>query len=411
MQNNHSLDRSNRRVSNLYSSRGSPEDISSFLFDNGLPLSFVISGGVSPDERLRAVAPVLDQFAGRMPIILLHAGDSYMEALVHDAWQNADGAGSVPCWLCGEKSPHFEPFFRMTESQIVTCCRLLAIKLSYSVTPRFERVVRAHLGILTELNIPFSLSGLYYLCQFRDMGELHANVMALPCGESRARGLWADLGADADNDTSFDLFRAVIQNLARDAETSGWRADNNIREANCLSAVAKNAIFSLPVNALYSSLILPYLFSELTILGDRPFLLLIDNVKITDSDFLAFLSTPTGQTGLGLLADNIVDRIGTEDADFWRLAERIHCFVLFKHGTARTASALSEVLGKFDYTKAEQSRGISHGFGRVMPRDRHRDVRLTTENRYRVMPEEFTALGPGQAIIFDTKSDRIIRYN
>ena len=146
-------------------------------------------------------------------------------------------------------------------------------------------------------------------------------------------------------------------------------------------------------------------------LGNLPFLLLIDGVKIKDENLLEYISSPTTGNSLGLISENVVDQIGADEATFLRFAELINCFVFLKHSTGRTAETLSEVLGRVDYTKMESSQGVSRGFFQFMPQDRHEDVRYSTENRYRVMPEQFTRLSYGQAIIFDTKSDQIIYYN
>lgn len=409
-----SVDRLNRQISNIFSSRGKLENISSFIFNCGIPVHFVVSGGVEAYDRYRSVYPILDVFVGQMPVIVLHKGNIHIESLVSESWRNvcANLTDSVPLWICNEKNACFEPFLNMNEMQIVNCCRLLATKLNYTVSPRFERVVRAHLSILKVLDIPFSLSGLYYLCKFHDMGEFYDNIMALPCDESFNRRIWADLGADDESgNAQFDLFRAVINNLAHDAEISGWNTDNTVYESNCLSAIANNAVFTLPVNELYSPLILTYLSVELSMLGNKPFLLLIDEVKINDNNFLEFISSSTYENSIGVISENVVDQIGPDEATFLRFAERINCFVLFKHSIGKTAEILSQVFGKFEYTKIESSQGVSRGFFQFMPRDRHEDMRFSVEDRYRVMPEEFIGLKAGQAIIFDTKSDQIIHYN
>ena len=54
-------------------------------------------------------------------------------------------------------------------------------------------------------------------------------------------------------------------------------------------------------------------------------------------------------------------------------------------GTGKTAAALSEIIGKYDHTKVEASQGNARGFFRILPHDRHEDIRFSTENRYRVM--------------------------
>lgn len=310
-----------------------------------------------------------------------------------------------------QRNSEFEPFFGMNEMQVVLSLRQLAYKLNYSVTPRFERVVKAHLSILKELNIPISLSGLNYLCQFYDIGEFHENIMALPCGEAISRRIWADLGIDSeDSNSQFDLFRAVISNLSHDASRGGWNDNNCVAEFNCLQAIRQNATLLLSVNDMYSEMLLPYLAEELKAV-QTPFVLIIDDAKIADEHFQEYLRLTNSGCYCGIIAENVVDLISGDEDNFLRLTERINTFIILKHSTGKTATVLSEIFGRYDYTKVETSQGTNRGFFSFLPRDRHDDVRFSTENRYRVMPEEIIGLRAGQAIVFDTSTDQIIRYN
>ena len=65
-----------------------------------------------------------------------------------------------------------------------------------------------------------------------------------------------------------------------------------------------------------------------------------------------------------------------------------------KQNTKRP-EALSEIMGRYEHTKVETSQGTSRGFFSFLPKDRHEDARFSTENRYRVMPEEIIGLQSG----------------
>ena len=93
------------------------------------------------------------------------------------------------------------------------------------------------------------------------------------------------------------------------------------------------------------------------------------------------------------------------------MAGRMNTLIVLKHGTGYAAAALSETIGRYDYMKAEASTGTSRGFFKFLPQDRHTDVRYSIENRYRVRPEEITALRAGQAIVFNMGSDAVIKFN
>lgn len=406
------LDGSNRQAANVYECRGSLEGLADYLCPGGEPQNFIISGGAQYGDQLRPLGAFFDSVVGRLPVIVLHNNDWDMVSLACESWESSGCTeDEAPLWVVDSRSPGFEPLYGMDEMQLSAALRQLAKKLGYTVTPRFEKVVRAHTAILSRLELPISLTGLRYLCGFEDMGEFHGNIMSLPGDEAANRRIWSDLGTDLDPaNNQFDLFRAVIGNLAQDAAASGWSAGGGISGANCIQAALNGATLLLPVSDTNSELLLPYLAEELRAIR-RPFILIVDKVKLCDEHFLKYLSGSKPGGAFGIVADSVVDLVDGDEDAVARLADRVNTLLILKHGTGRTAAVLSELLGRFDYTKAETGTGTSRGFLKLLPRDRHVDVRYSTENRYRIMPEEMTSLGPGQAIVFDTGSNEIIRYN
>lgn len=410
-----SLEKLNRAVSNVFSSSGDMVSMGSFICADGDPVNFVISGGESMD-RLEALYNLLQRSMGRYPIIVLHNNDRNIERVFNSFWarlfEGAPYSGRPQIWLANTVFRDFEPFDQMTDIQIISAIRQMARKLDYTPTPRLERVVRAHIEILRQLNVPVTLTGFSYLCQFNDMGELRDNIMALPCGPREAQRIWADLGVGADdNNSQFDLFRTVIMNLASDAFQSGWSFDNRVGRYNIIRAVREGATFLLNVNDMYAELLLEYLTEELKLSCWRHFLLIIDGISIRNSQIINFLRQANPNCHLGIIADNAVDVLGQNEEPFLSMAERFNTFVILKHNTGKVASVFSEMIGKYEHTKVEESRGSGRGFFSILPRDIHKDKHYSTENRYRVMPEEIIALGPGQAIIFNTDNDQIIHYN
>lgn len=402
----------NQQMSNVYYAQGRLEDLGAYLCSSGELVPFVISGGAQPDERYAPLYDFFDTFIGRFPMIILHNGDIHIEAMAIQAWEASGTCEMSPLWAVNQRSARFEPFYGMSAQQVTAVVRQLAKKLGYTPLPRLERITRAHIEILTQLEIPVSLSGFFYLCQFEDMGEFHENILALPCGEEVGRRIWADLGVDGEESGGqFDLFRTVIFGLARDAVQSGWSEDNSVADLNCLEAIRRGGTLLLSANDLYAELLLPYLVEEWKGSGRTPFILLIDGMRIEDSQMLDYLRHPSAGCCCGIISENIVDAVPGDENDFQRFAEQIRCFIFFKHGTAKTAAALSEIMGRCDHAKVESSQGVSRGFFQFLPRDRHEDVRCSIENRYRVMPEEITGLRAGQAVVFDASEDQIIHFN
>lgn len=387
--------------------------LSFYLCPEGKPRNFIISGGSQPGERYEPLYQFFGDVAGRLPTIVLHDQNPYMEALVRKAWeQKQEEQGFVgPLLIANCSNPVYEPFYGMSDNQITTSLRMLATRLGFRVTSRFENTVGAHLDILRQLSIPASLSGMYYLCQFVDMGEFYRNVMSLPCGQAQAQSIWSRLGASADDpDGQFDLFRSVINNLAGEAERCAWNTEKNVSAANCLRAIEQNATLVLSVNGINADLFLSYLVEELKGNRNGPFIMVVDGVRINDR-LLDYLRLAGSGCCYGIVAENAVGMAGGDEQTFSQLAENTGVFILFKHATSKTAEVLSGVLGRCDQIKTETARGRSRSYFSLLPQGTHDDVRYSTENRFRVMPEEITGLQFGQAIVFDTQSDQIIRYN
>ena len=97
------VDRANRQLSHAYRSRGHLEDISGFLCPDGIPGSFLLSGGADPEERYRPLRPVLETLVGRMPILILHSGRGPLRDMAVEAWQSY--APETPLWDIGSSSP------------------------------------------------------------------------------------------------------------------------------------------------------------------------------------------------------------------------------------------------------------------------------------------------------------------
>lgn len=404
--------RANQQLSRVFSGRGRLEDLGAYLCRGNEPSRFIISGGFQPDDRYEPLYHFFSSFIGHYPMIVLHDHDVHMEALAAQAWEEAGLGEASPLWIVNQRNAVFEPFYEMDDQQVTAALRQLAKKLGYTVSPRLERITRAHIAILRELEIPTSLSGFCYLCRFADMGEFHDNILALPCGEAAGKRLWADLSVDGeDGGEQFDLFRTVIFNLARDAGQSGWSDANSVGGLNCLEAIRRQGTLLLSLSDLSSELLLPYLVEEWKGSAHTPFILLIDGIRIQDEQMLDYLCRTSTGCYCGILSENVVDSVQGGENAFLRLAERMDCFIIFKHGTGKTAEVFSEIIGCYEHTKIETSQGRSRGFFHFLPRDWHEDVRFSTENRYRVMPEEITGLRSGQAIVFDAAADQIIHFN
>ncbi len=409
--NKRSIDGVNRERAGITFASGRSDRQGAFLCQSNRPDNFVISGGVDPEEALDLLRPYLTAYVGKYPMVVLHNGSRRLVSAVAQAWKQSGGERQSPLWVVDREHPDFEPFCGMSTPQVLNTLRRLAVNMGYTVTPRFERVAKAHIAILEALEIPVSLSGLSYLCGFEDMGQFHNNILTA-CGQEQGRRIWADLGAGSeDANNQFDLFRGVISRLAGEAEHWGWSGDNSVAGVTPAAAVEQGATLLLSVDHDREELLSSYLASELRSMPRKPFILLLWGLRLGDEDLLNHLCSRPPACRFGIITHNIVDAAGRDTNAYGRLAEAVDRVLLLKHRTAGTASVLSESIGHYDHIRVEESSGTSQGTFQVLPRDRHSDVRTGTENRCRVMPEDIIALQPGQAILFDTTTNDVVYFN
>jgi hypothetical protein len=407
------VEQENLEAAGIRSDRGTLSQLGWYLYRDGAMSNFMISGGIDPADRYDSLRFVIQGMLGHCPIIILHGESECMEQLVDECWRAVGSEpDECPLWLVNQQYRDFEPLYGMNEMQVVAVLRALASKLGYSVTPRFERVVRAHLAILRNLDIPYSLSGFYYLCSIDDMEEFYEDVLELPCGEAAAKRIWADLGINADDaNNQFDLFRSVISNLAYDALECGWSDENVVSECNCITALRSNGVFALSIRNGYTNLLLPYLCEELKA-ARVPHVLIIDDIHIDDESFVSYLCAQQPHRSIGIAGQNVTGMIaaGGDDA-FTKIAEHVDKFIVLKHSTGAAAEAFSNLFGKFDYIRVEKERGMNKGLFSILPDGTHTGEHTASEIRYRVMPEVMMGLDLGQAIVFDALTNEIIYFN
>lgn len=395
--------------------KGNSLSLGHYICPEGTPVNFAISGngGAFLSERYMPFYLYFESFLGLFPIIVLHNHNNLMEEIAYLTWKEkcencAENARPLICAV-NEKNEVYQPFYGMNNMQIVSAFRQIAKDLGYSITPKFEKIIRAHIEILEILRQPVNLSGFYYLTSFNNMEEFYNNIMLLPCGENNAKRIWADISSNGDDENNqLDLFRAVVNNLAEEAETNGWKRESK-SSINCTEAIRNNATLLLSINGYYTNYFFTYLVEELKS-AKKPFLIVIDGINIHNRYLYDYLKNNNNFI-IGLVSDNVVDMLGEKEEDFVRFAEKINSFILFKHGTGKNAVVLSEMIGRCDIVRAEETSGSNKAFFSFLPSGTHKDVHYSKENRYRIMPEEITNLKNGEAIIFNTVTNNIYRFN
>lgn len=72
----------------------------------------------------------------------------------------------------------------------------------------------------------------------------------------------------------------------------------------------------LSVNDLYTELLFPYLVEELKGNAQQPFILLMDGVRINDEHLSEYLRRGNSGCYCGIISDNVVDAIGSDENAF-----------------------------------------------------------------------------------------------
>lgn len=374
-----------------------------FFFEDGI-CNFAISG---QGDRAHLICGVLDNAAGRLPVIVLHNEDNSMMAEIARVWQEKYGSvDNGPLWSCNTGG--FEPFLGLNDEDTICIMKKLAQSAGYTPTAVFERVVDAHLNILRHMDCPNSLSGLNYLCGFRDLDEFQSNILKLDCGAREANRILADMGlADPSGREQFDIFRSVIRTLSAQAKKSGWKDDGQSAGFMSVSSALENrALMTLSISPSNAPLLMTYLGQELLLHNRAQCLLLIDDIMLEGSDIIPALREAGFDFRFGIIGSNILEMMGSDQAQAQRFCEKLDVLVLLQHKVNTTADAMSELLGTTEVSKESNAVGSGRGFFSLLPSTAHKTVTYTTEEQRRVKPEQIMNLG-NAAIVFHTATNQI----
>lgn len=374
-----------------------------FFFEDGI-CNFGISG---QGDRAHLICSVLDNAAGRLPVIVLHNEDHAIMAEIARVWQEKYGAlDNGPLWSCNTGG--FEPLLGLNDEDIICIMKKLAQSAGYTTTAAFERVVDAHLNILHYMDCDNSLSGLNYLCGFRNLEEFQSNILLLDCGEREASRILADMGlADPAGREQFDIFRSVIRTLSTQAKKSGWKdGTQNAGFMSVSSAIENRALMTLSVSPSSAPLLMTYLGQEILLHNKAQCLLLIDDVMLENSEIIPALREAGFDFRFGILGSNILEMMDADQTQAQRFCEKLDVLVLLRHNVNTTADAMSELLGTMQVSKESNAVGSGRGFFSLLPSTAHKTVTYTTEDQRRVKPEQIMNLRD-EAIVFHTASNQI----
>ena len=403
-------DRINERNANIRYERGNLDYLGWHLCKEQSPVNFAICGdstGAFENDKYLPLLHYLELVVGRIPVIVIHNNSIAAENILQSACEGARMAGrDAPLWIINNYSRGYEPFLDMTDAQVVSSLTQIARNLGYDVTPRFERVIRAHIRIIRAVSVEKSLTWFYYLASFDNIAEFHENVFDLPCSRSEAEGIWADLCVDS---IEFDLFRTVIRTLASECEECGWDPGSAVGKLNCQRAILENAVLSISANSAYSDTFLAYLSEELRQFNNRQFVMIFDNIPISNQS-IADIIINNRNAFFGFISDNLNNTFNGDDV-FSGVMEKMETFIIFKHSTSTAADAVSQLIGTYERIKEETSYGNSKENGKIFVRDRRKDVRYSIEDMSRVRPEDIIGLGRGQAIVYDALENTVVYFN
>ena len=323
--------------------RGLPEKLDRYFYWEDRVCDFAISG---QGADLSLLYNMLYREAGEQPIIIVHSNKASAKAEAALVWTNKFGSLNEGGTIWSGDEGGFEPLLGMEEMDIVRVLHRLAEVLGMNCTPRFDKVVSAHLKILKAMGCAYCLSGLHYLCGFEDLREFQGNIMKLDCTESERNLILANLGLNNPQYAEqFDLFRMLVRQLAHEARSSGWKNDGETGSMNLTTAIAEGAMLLLNVSGSRAPLVLAYLREELRLNAHREFLLIIDEVCLKDTGIVPILSEAGNGFRLGLLGSNILKLIDSEKETAQSFCGGLNLLILLKHRVAPDAEKLVELLG------------------------------------------------------------------
>lgn len=349
---------------------------------------------------------------GEIPIVVLHNHDVALDMFIQEVWERKFGYDTqADIWRFGASQTGYEPFYGMTERQVIDAVKRVARRLQYRIEANFETIVKAHISILGKKDMSFSLTGFQYLCGFQNMNEFHHNIL-LCFGEREGKRVWADLDANSDQSGQFNLFRTVIDNLVADAAWNGWADDDRVDNVNCISALRENRVIMLDINPFHSDFFLNYLTEELQC--GFPFVFILDGVSF-GTEILDFLQRMS-QGSFVLMGDNVTGLYKAPQPQptktLWldEMAEKSRLLILLKHRTGPAATVFSQIVSEYEAEKASSSSDYTYERHHLLASGYRTGTNIGTQDEARLKPQDLMNLYPGQAVVFDTATNQLIYF-
>jgi len=363
----------------------------------------MISGGVA-DDRHAVFLQMYEKICGKVPIILLHTRN---DNLTEGMQEIAEGLNiTEKLQLFNVDEPGYGYLNGVSPQGTINTLCYLAKYLGYECPPQFDRTVRAMILLAKEFNLPGGLAGFSQLAE-PSYAEFRQRIGRL--GGDKANALAYDMEVSGRPECYY-LFQAVIQKLAYEARANSWNSGRanpgNANKSCCIDAINNCSTLLLEMQGGLTRLVEQCICSELKEACHSRFLLVTDGIPAGSPGLAELLNSGIGFKW-GIIAEDAFSMLG-EDY-FASTAEKAETILLFKHRTGVAAQRYSELIGRSDVQLEETSEGTAKETFKILPGSSHKDVRYTTENRYRVMPEEIMDLDERKAIIFDTNNNQISR--
>lgn len=370
--------------------------------------NFLLSGSYV-QENYEVLKHYISFAMGKCPILVFHHKTPIRDKII--AWHSEQNT-FFPLFCNDAKTAVFEPFLSMRSEQIVNVLYRIAKRMEFQVTSHYNTIVRAHLKILELAGEQVCLSGLYKLCKIESIRDFYAYVRSLK-SPVIAEQVLSSMGLDKEGHMEqYQLFRNVILSMAYELEQSGWSSDANAERVNCLTIKKYESqpapILLCSIEDTCSRVFFTYLAEEMKGMSDHDFVLILDNIRFDDEDFLQYLMHPGTNCRYGIIGENLPAMVVVKQENaFAQLAEHIDIFLLLKHRTAEATKPFSELIGNFDAMLLHTTRGNSQDNTAIIKRNLQESNQVIVQNRYRIMPEYLINLDYRTVCVFDTGTNEI----
>jgi len=372
-----------------------PCPVECFFDDSGTGTkgNTVISGGSQSVRNRTVISSIGSFYYSSIPVIILHQANKQLENMAMDNYKNI--------LFINSNNPFYDPIIGSTYSAI----RTIAVEASSDIVkiqPNGTYYIQGIMEYMKHMGVEPSIYAFASFSYDKVLDKIINGLIPDPPAESIKKLL-------QQGETERGAIHLFFEELLMQLDNITPKKLSKVQRISVTSAVTHDLSIMIDIppstHSLSTNLLVSDIKSALSL--NKPFLLVIDDIQISDNKALKELLRQLPDSCVLHIANNdLFSSFGGDENTFDTITGKAIRRIIFKHNSANSAKKWSEAFGEYDHQEFVHSHGYSNAPG-GLPGVTH-GTSTSNVRKYKVSPEAITKMNDGETYFYDSMNDTIV---